>query len=78
MTCVMLFKRNYPEKAAKVKFYIGDVRGRASIDIAMRGGVDYISQPLPKAVPSCEFFPLQAVYTMLGTGNVIESAIAMG
>lgn len=73
-------QRNYPDKASKVKFYIGDVRDRASVDIAMRGGVDYIfSAAALKQVPSCEFFPLQAVYTnVIGTGNVIESAIAHG
>ena len=70
----------YAEKAAKVKFYIGDVRDRASVDVAMRGGVDYIfSAAALKQVPSCEFFPLQAVYTnVLGTANVLESAIAHG
>lgn len=73
-------QRQYPDKAAKVKFYIGDVRDRASVDIAMRGGVDYIfSAAALKQVPSCEFFPLQAVYTnVLGTANVVESAIEHG
>lgn len=68
----------YPEQAAKVKFYIGDVRDRQSIDIAMRGGVDYIfSAAALKQVPSCEFFPMQAVETnVIGTNNVLESAIA--
>ena len=68
----------YPEQAAKVKFYIGDVRNRQSIDIAMRGGVDYIfSAAALKQVPSCEFFPMQAVETnIIGTNNVLESAIA--
>lgn len=70
----------YPEQAAKVKFYIGDVRDRQSIDIAMRGGVDYIfSAAALKQVPSCEFFPMQAVETnIIGTNNVLESAIAHG
>ena len=70
----------YPEQAAKVKFYIGDVRNRQSIDIAMRGGVDYIfSAAALKQVPSCEFFPMQAVETnIIGTNNVLESAIAHG
>lgn len=70
----------YPEQAAKVKFYIGDVRNRQSIDIAMRGGVDYIfSAAALKQVPSCEFFPMQAVETnIVGTNNVLESAIAHG
>ena len=66
------------EIAGKVKFYIGDVRDRQSIDIAMRGGVDYIfAAAALKQVPSCEFFPMQAVETNIyGTNNVLESAIA--
>ena len=62
-----------------VKFYIGDVRDRQSVDSVM-DGVDYIfSAAALKQVPSCEFFPLQAVYTnIIGTSNVIESAIAHG
>ena len=70
----------YPNQAEKVKFYIGDVRDRQSIDIAMRGGVDYIfSAAALKQVPSCEFFPMQAVETnIIGTNNVLESAIAHG
>lgn len=70
----------YPDQASKVKFYIGDVRDRGSIDIAMRGGVDYIfSAAALKQVPSCEFFPMQAVETnILGTNNVLESAINHG
>lgn len=69
-----------PKIANKVKFYIGDVRNRQSIDIAMRGGVDYIfSAAALKQVPSCEFFPMQAVETnIIGTENVLESAIAHG
>lgn len=68
------------EIANKVKFYIGDVRDRKSIDIVMRGGVDYIfSAAALKQVPSCEFFPMQAVETNIyGTNNVLESAIAHG
>lgn len=63
----------------KVKFYIGDVRDRQSVDNAMEG-VDYVfAAAALKQVPSCEFFPMQAVYTnVLGTNNVIESAIAHG
>ncbi len=62
---------------SKVKFYIGDIRDRQSVDQAMEG-VDYVfSAAALKQVPSCEFFPLQAVQTnVIGTGNVIESAIA--
>ncbi|GAB1431753.1 polysaccharide biosynthesis protein [Spirochaetota bacterium] len=63
----------------KVKFYIGDVRDRQSVDNVMEG-VDYVfAAAALKQVPSCEFFPMQAVYTnVLGTNNVIESAIAHG
>ena len=61
----------------KVKFYIGDVRDRASVDIAM-SGVDYVFHAAAlKQVPSCEFFPLEAFKTnVLGTENVLNSAIA--
>ena len=60
----------------KVKFYIGNVRDRSSVDNAM-AGVDYVfSAAALKQVPSCEFFPMQAVMTnVMGTNNVIESAI---
>lgn len=60
----------------KVKFYIGDVRDKRSVDVAMRG-VDYIFHAAAlKQVPSCEFFPMQAVRTnVLGTENVLDSAI---
>ncbi len=70
----------YPNQAHKVKFYIGDVRNRQSVDVAMRGGVDYIfAAAALKQVPSCEFFPMQAVETnIVGTNNVLESAIAHG
>lgn len=63
----------------KVKFYIGDVRNRSSVDIAMQG-VDYVfSAAALKQVPSCEFFPLEAVKTNVeGANNVLESAIAHG
>ncbi len=63
----------------KVKFYIGNIRDRQAIDSAMTG-VDYIfSAAALKQVPSCEFFPLEAVQTnVLGTNNVLESAIAHG
>lgn len=63
----------------KVKFYIGDVRSRQSVDNAMHG-VDYIfSAAALKQVPSCEFFPMEAVHTNVeGTNNVLESAITYG
>lgn len=63
----------------KVKFYIGDVRNRQSVDNVMTG-VDYIfSAAALKQIPSCEFFPMEAVRTNVeGTNNVLESAIAHG
>lgn len=63
----------------KVKFYIGNVRNRQSVDIAMRG-VDYVfSAAALKQVPSCEFFPIEAVQTnIIGTENVLLSAIDHG
>lgn len=63
----------------KVKFYIGDVRDKRSVDGVMPG-VDYIFHAAAlKQVPSCEFFPTQAVRTnVLGTENVLDSAIAHG
>ncbi|MCD8091368.1 MAG: polysaccharide biosynthesis protein [Bacteroides sp.] len=63
----------------KVKFYIGDVRDKRSVDGAMNG-VDYIFHAAAlKQVPSCEFFPTQAVRTnVLGTENVLDSAIEHG
>lgn len=63
----------------KVKFYIGDVRDKRSVDGVMTG-VDYIFHAAAlKQVPSCEFFPTQAVRTnVLGTENVLDSAIAHG
>lgn len=64
-------------KSDKLKFYIGDVRDRTSIDRAMKG-VDYVFHAAAlKQVPSCEFFPLEATKTnVLGTQNVIDSAAA--
>ncbi|WP_321518082.1 polysaccharide biosynthesis protein [uncultured Bacteroides sp.] len=63
----------------KVKFYIGDVRDKSSVDSVMKG-VDYIfSAAALKQVPSCEFFPMQAVHTnVIGTDNVLESAVEHG
>lgn len=64
---------------SKVKFYIGDVRDKRSVDGAMRG-VDYVFHAAAlKQVPSCEFFPMQAVNTnVIGTENVLDSAIEHG
>lgn len=66
-------------KSDKLKFYIGDVRSRSSVKNAMHG-VDYIFHAAAlKQVPSCEFFPLEAVRTnVLGTDNVLSGAIEMG
>ena len=63
----------------KVKFYIGDVRQREAVDFVMNG-VDYVfSAAALKQVPSCEFFPMEAVRTNVeGTNNVLLSAIAHG
>ncbi|MCE5174380.1 MAG: polysaccharide biosynthesis protein [Bacteroidales bacterium] len=63
----------------KVKFYIGDVRDIRSVDGVM-SGVDYVfSAAALKQVPSCEFFPMQAVRTnVMGTENVLESAVEHG
>ena len=63
----------------KVKFYIGDVRDKRSVDGAM-AGVDFVFHAAAlKQVPSCEFFPTQAVRTnVLGTENVLDSAIGHG
>ena len=63
----------------KIKYYIGDVRDRASVDNAMCG-VDYVFHAAAlKQVPSCEFYPMEAVKTnVIGTGNVIDSAVAHG
>lgn len=63
----------------KIKFYIGDVRDKRSVDGAMVG-VDYVFHAAAlKQVPSCEFFPMQAVQTnVMGTENVLDSAIQHG
>lgn len=66
-------------KNDKIKFYIGDVRDPESLDSAMRG-VDYVfSAAALKQVPSCEFYPLEAVKTnVYGTANTIDAAIKNG
>lgn len=66
-------------KSDKLKFYIGDVRDYQSVANAMRG-VDYVYHAAAlKQVPSCEFYPLEAVKTnVLGTENVLEAAITFG
>ena len=69
----------HPENAKKVKFYIGDVRNPDSIRDAMHG-VDYVFHAAAlKQVPSCEFFPMEAVRTnIIGTDNMLHAAIAEG
>ena len=73
------FQAKMPEVADKIKFYIGDVRDLASVKNAMHG-VDYIFHAAAlKQVPSCEFFPIEAVKTnVLGTENVLTAAIDEG
>ena len=73
------FQVTHPEVAHKLKFYIGDVRDLSSVKNAMYG-VDYIFHAAAlKQVPSCEFFPIEAVRTnVLGTDNVLTAAIEAG
>ena len=73
------FQAKMPEVADKIKFFIGDVRDRASVKNAMHG-VDYIFHAAAlKQVPSCEFFPMEAVKTnVIGTDNVLTAAIDEG
>lgn len=73
------YQQNFPEVSDKIKFYIGDVRDLSSIKNAMHG-VDYIFHAAAlKQVPSCEFFPVEAVRTnVLGTENVLTAAIEEG
>ena len=73
------FQAKMPEVAEKIKFYIGDVRDLQSVKNAMHG-VDYIFHAAAlKQVPSCEFFPMEAVRTnVIGTDNVLTAAIEAG
>lgn len=73
------FQATIPEVADKIKFYIGDVRDLQSVKGAIRG-VDYIFHAAAlKQVPSCEFFPMEAVRTnVIGTDNVLTAAIDEG
>lgn len=73
------FQVKMPEVADKIKFYIGDVREISSVKSAMHG-VDYIFHAAAlKQVPSCEFFPMEAVKTnVVGTDNVLTAAIEEG
>lgn len=73
------FQNTMPDVADKIKFYIGDVRDIESVRSAMHG-VDYIFHAAAlKQVPSCEFFPMEAVRTnVIGTENVLNAAIEAG
>ena len=73
------FQAKMPEVANKIKFFIGDVRDISSVTNAMHG-VDYIFHAAAlKQVPSCEFFPMEAVHTnVIGTDNVLTAAINEG
>ena len=73
------YQAKYPKYADKIKFYIGDVRSLESVRSAMHG-VDYIFHAAAlKQVPSCEFFPMEAVRTnVIGTDNVLTAAIEAG
>lgn len=73
------YQAKYPEDFEKIKFYIGNVRDLQSVKNAMHG-VDYIFHAAAlKQVPSCEFFPLEAVKTnVMGTDNVLTAAIEEG
>ena len=73
------FQARMPEVANKIKFYIGDVRNKSSLKYAMKG-VDYVFHAAAlKQVPSCEFFPMEAVKTnVIGTDNTLDAAIDAG
>ncbi|MBD5391373.1 polysaccharide biosynthesis protein [bacterium] len=73
------YQARYPEVAHKIKFYIGDVRDLQSCKNAMPG-VDYIFHAAAlKQVPSCEFFPMEAVRTnVIGTDNILTAAVEAG
>ena len=73
------YQMKYPKASEKIKFFIGDVRNRDSIRRAMIG-VDYVFHAAAlKQVPSCEFFPMEAVNTnIIGTDNVLGEAIEAG
>lgn len=73
------FQARMPEVAGKIKFYIGDVRNKSTLKYAMQG-VDYVFHAAAlKQVPSCEFFPMEAVKTnVIGTDNTLDAAIEAG
>ena len=73
------FQARMPEVANKIMFYIGDVRNKSTLKYAMKG-VDYVFHAAAlKQVPSCEFFPMEAVKTnVIGTDNTLDAAIDAG
>ena len=73
------YQAKMPEVAGKIKFHIGDVRNKSTLKYAMKG-VDYVFHAAAlKQVPSCEFFPMEAVKTnVIGTENVLDAAIDAG
>ena len=73
------FQVRMPDVANKIKFYIGDVRSKSTLKYAMKG-VDYVFHAAAlKQVPSCEFFPMEAVKTnVIGTDNTLDAAIEAG
>ena len=73
------YQARMPEVAHKIKFYIGDVRNKSTLKYAMKG-VDYVFHAAAlKQVPSCEFFPMEAVKTnVIGTDNTLDAAIDAG
>ena len=73
------YQARMPEVAGKIKFHIGDVRNKSTLKYAMKG-VDYVFHAAAlKQVPSCEFFPMEAVKTnVIGTENVLDAAIDAG
>ena len=73
------YQAKMPDVAGKIKFYIGDVRNKSTLKYAMQG-VDYVFHAAAlKQVPSCEFFPMEAVKTnVIGTDNTLDAAIDAG
>jgi UDP-glucose 4-epimerase len=73
------YQARMPEVANKIKFYVGDVRSKSTLKYAMKG-VDYVFHAAAlKQVPSCEFFPMEAMKTnVIGTDNVLDAAIDAG
>lgn len=73
------YQERYPKESGKIKFYIGDVRDINSVRNAMHGVDCMFHAAALKQVPSCEFFPMEAVKTnIIGTDNVLSAAISCG